>query len=129
MRLTVISQTKELFTGEVKSIIAPTLQGEIGVYPEHANIVTVLDVGQINIRTDEKEVNIVISGGFLQVAGGKVTILADDAEYREELVDKEIEEAIKKAEEKISSELPHADLIQAEKALRYEKMKKKVVGM
>lgn len=126
MFLKVISQKTQLFEGEVSSLLVPTIQGQLGIYPGHANLISVLDVGEINIRTNKEEKKIVVNGGFLQISGDKVTILADEAEMSEKLVAEEIDEAIKRAEEKVSMKLAETDLIQAEKALRYEKMKKKV---
>ncbi|MDD3647933.1 MAG: ATP synthase F1 subunit epsilon [Candidatus Dojkabacteria bacterium] len=127
MEVKIISQTRELYTGEATNLLVPTLSGQLGVYPKHENLISVLDIGQIFIRTEEKEIKLIISGGFLQISDGNVVILADDAHYHDELIDKEIEIAIKRAEEKISRELPHADLIQAEKVLRYEKLKKQII--
>jgi F-type H+-transporting ATPase subunit epsilon len=127
LEVKIISQTRELYTGEATNLLVPTLSGQLGVYPKHENLISVLDIGQIFIRTEEKEIKLIISGGFLQISDGNVVILADDAHYHDELIDKEIEIAIKRAEEKISRELPHADLIQAEKVLRYEKLKKQII--
>jgi F-type H+-transporting ATPase subunit epsilon len=126
MQIDVITQTKKLLTAEdITVVTVPTLSGIIQILPGHQNMVSILDVGQMIIKSATAESKtIVLSGGFIDVFRNKITVLADHADLPENLVAEEIAEAIKLAEERMSkSELEPAELVQLEKLLRYEHFK------
>ena len=128
MKINILSSTKQILKSDnVKHIIVPTKNGEIGIYPGHVPLIVALDIGQMRILNDNEEVNIAISGGFLTVRNDEIEILCDDAIMKEELVKAEIEKAEKDAEEKLASTLPETELIQLEKQLRFEKFKRKLI--
>ncbi|HQG58010.1 MAG TPA: ATP synthase F1 subunit epsilon [Candidatus Dojkabacteria bacterium] len=126
MELKIISQTKELFTGEVDWIMANTVKGQIQILPNHVNMVTQLDIGEIKYKLEGKTVSVASSGGLLVVRENKVMILADEAYLSEELASLDIDNVIKMAEEKKASFTLPAELIQIEKQIRFEKLKKKM---
>lgn len=75
MKLEVLTPRKIEFQDEVKSIVLPTLLGEISVLPQHTPLVSVLKPGRIKITTAEKEIILEIDGGILRVAENSATIL------------------------------------------------------
>ncbi len=79
----IVTPEKIVYTNEVEMVIAPTLQGEIGILPLHAPLVTVLQPGELRVRyNDNRDVEwFAISGGYLQVHEDKVIVLADNAEH------------------------------------------------
>ena len=85
MELKIISQTKELFNGEVEWIMANTVKGQIQILPNHVNMVSQLDIGEIKYRSEGKDVSIASSGGLLVVRENTVMILANEAYLPEDL--------------------------------------------
>ena len=79
----IVTPERIVYTNEVEIVIAPTLDGEIGILPLHAPLVTVLRPGELRVRYDEgREVDwIATSGGYLQVHEDKVIVLAENAEH------------------------------------------------
>lgn len=84
LKLSILSPEKNLFSGEVASVIVPGEVGSFGVYPNHAPLVGSLDVGVIHVRkTDGSAMKLVVDGGFIEVRNGIVNILADGADTAE----------------------------------------------
>jgi len=79
----IVTPERIVYTNEVEMVIAPTLDGEIGILPLHAPLVTVLRPGELRVRyNDNKDVEwFAVSGGYLQVHEDKVIVLADAAEH------------------------------------------------
>ena len=79
----IVTPERIVYTNEVEMVIAPTLDGEIGILPLHAPLVTVLRPGELRVRyNDNKDVEwFAISGGYLQVHEDKVIVLADAATH------------------------------------------------
>jgi ATP synthase F1 epsilon subunit len=93
IQLSILSPEKNLFSGEVKSVIIPGEVGSFGVYPNHAPLVGSMDVGVIHIRKmDGSAVKLVVDGGFVEVRNGVVNILADGADSLD-TIDVKVEEA------------------------------------
>jgi F-type H+-transporting ATPase subunit epsilon len=126
MKLTIISQTKKLYEQDIVMVTVPGKEGELGILPGHANLISILDIGEVKIKEKDKEVTLAINGGIIEVKNDELIILANEAALAHELVTKEIDEAIKMAEIKRRSVLEPTELIQLEKQLRYEKLKRKM---
>ena len=79
----IVTPEKIVYTNEVEMVIAPTLDGEVGIMPLHAPLATVLRPGELRVRyNDNKDVEwFAVSGGYLQVHQDKVIVLADAAEH------------------------------------------------
>lgn len=80
MRCDIVSQDKSLFSGDVDALIAPSTIGEIGILPDHAPLLTTLDMGVLRVRMGDEEEAFTISGGVLEVSANIVTVLADVGE-------------------------------------------------
>lgn len=79
----IVTPERIVYTNEVEMVIAPTLDGEVGILPLHAPLVTVLRAGELRVRyNDNKDVEwFAVAGGYLQVHEDKVIVLADAAEH------------------------------------------------
>jgi F-type H+-transporting ATPase subunit epsilon len=76
----VITPERVVYRDEARMVVAPTIDGEVGIMPLHAPLVSVLKPGEIRIRRGKDEVEwAAVSGGYLQVHEDKVIVLADDA--------------------------------------------------
>jgi len=77
----VVTPERIVYTNEVEMVVAPTIDGEVGILPLHAPLVSVLKPGEVRVKwNDQKDVEwFAVSGGYIQVHEDKVIILADQA--------------------------------------------------
>ena len=98
LKFEIITPERVVLKDEVDQITIPTAEGEITVLPNHIPLIAVLRPGEIVAKKGKEEIAMACSGGFIEVTGDKVLILADTAEKAEELVEAEIEKARERAE-------------------------------
>jgi F-type H+-transporting ATPase subunit epsilon len=79
MQVTVISAERSLFAGDADSVVAPAFDGQVGILPRHAPFMTLLGEGEVKIRQGGADTRFQVSGGFLQVSGNAVRIVAGSA--------------------------------------------------
>lgn len=76
----IVTPERIVYTNEVRMVVAPTIDGEIGIMPLHAPLVSALKPGEIRVMYGEDKVEwFAISGGYIQVHEDKVIVLADQA--------------------------------------------------
>lgn len=102
MQVELVTAEERKVSGEADFVLAPGVDGELGVLPGHIPLMTPLRPGEVLVRNDGREEFLAVSGGFLQVLPGKVVILADAAERAEEIDEQRAEEARKRAQEAMS---------------------------
>src|SRR5712692_11404701 len=83
--LRVVSVERSLFEGDVDFIVANGGEGELGILPRHAPLMTILKPGALKITQGSEEQLLFVGGGFLEVLPDRVTVLADVAEHAEEI--------------------------------------------
>ena len=118
MLFEMVTAEKLLFSDQVESVVAPGEAGELGILPHHAPLLTTLRPGELRVTQDGQEHAMAVSGGFLEVLGNQVTVLADAAEHAGEIELERAEEAMRRAEERIASRDADMDLERALGALR-----------
>ena len=80
IQVDIVSAEGELFSGPAAAVFAAASQGDIGIYPRHAPLLTLLKPGEVRVRTpDGEEHHFFVGGGALEVQPNKVTVLADTA--------------------------------------------------
>lgn len=103
----------------VDEVVAPGVEGEFAVLPQHAAFLTTLAPGELRIiRGGQEEDAMVINGGFFEIYNDRVVILADAAERIEEIDIERAEAARRKAQESLQERAELADLAAAEAALK-----------
>ncbi len=117
-RLEIVTAERMVYSDEVSAVVAWGVEGQLGILPHHAPLMTMLQPGDILIRKDKEEEFFAISGGFLEVRPDKVIILADACERAEEIDIARAEEAKKRAQETMKAAPLSADAAAAEAALR-----------
>jgi F-type H+-transporting ATPase subunit epsilon len=117
-RLEIVTAERAVFDGEVEAVIAPGSEGELGVLPRHAAVMTVLQPGELRYRIDGQDTHMAVTGGFLDIRGDHVVVLADAAEHVEEIDEARAEEAMRKAKERIAGSEQNLDLERALASLR-----------
>lgn len=80
MRVTVISPEAAMFDGDADSVTAPAFDGEVGILPGHAPLMTLLGKGRLLVRRGSAVSEFTINGGFLQVVGDQVRVVAEHAQ-------------------------------------------------
>ena len=116
LHVEVVTAERELYSGEADMVSAPGSEGRLGILPRHAALLTTLMPGELTIKLDGAEEPIFVSGGFLEVSGNIVTVLADTAEYAEEIDQARAEAARRRAQERLEqaeSDVDRAELLGA----------------
>jgi F-type H+-transporting ATPase subunit epsilon len=98
LHVTVLTAQQRIFDGEAEMVNAPGADGQLGILPRHAPLLTTLALGELRIRHAGIDEGIFVGGGFLEVNHNVVTVLADDAERAEEIDEAAAEQARKRAE-------------------------------
>lgn len=125
--LEILTGEKVVYSGEADVVVAPGVDGELGILPHHAPLLTLLQPGELLVKHGEEEVSMAISGGFLEVMRDRVIVLAETAERAEEIDIARAEEARRRAEElRAHTQQQPADLARAEAALRRSQVRLKV---
>ena len=127
LRLEIVTAERTVFSDDVTGVVAWGVEGQLGILPHHAPLMTMLQPGDLLIRKGNEEQYLVISGGFLEVRPDKVIILADACERAEEIDIERAEEAKRRAEEILKTRPPEVDTAAAEAALRRSLIRLKVV--
>lgn len=109
MHLSIITPEKVVLQEEIDELIIPTINGQITILPHHANLITQVVHGEMTVKKGNKEDFLAVTGGFLEVANNKISLLADYAVKAEDIeVDKALEaqkranEVMKKSKENIT---------------------------
>jgi len=117
MKLDIVTAEGVVYSNEVDVVVAPGIEGQLGILPHHAPLMTTLQPGELRVRKGGEEFSLAISGGFLEVRPDRVIILADAAERAEEIDVRRAEEAKRRAEERLRQPTPEVDVAEAEAAL------------
>ncbi len=126
IRLDIVTAERLVSSDEVDVVVAPGIDGELGILPNHAPLLTVLRPGELRVVKDGEESFIAVSGGFIEVMGSKVTVLADTAERAEEIDIERSELALKHAQERVASAASDIDIEKAIAAMRRSQARMRV---
>ncbi len=126
IKLDIVTAEKEVYSQEVDMVIAPGVEGQLGILPHHTPLMTILQPGELRIKKGGEEVSMVISGGFLEVRPDRVIVLADAAEKVEEIDIARAEEARRRARERLAEKPEGFDAARTEAALRRSLVRLKV---
>lgn len=126
MRFEIVTGERVVYSDEVDSVVAPGAAGELGILPHHAPLLTTLGPGELRVTKDGQEQSMAVTGGFLEVLGNTVTVLADTAEHVEEIDEERAREAMRRAEERIASRTADVDLERAMASLRRARIRVEV---
>jgi F-type H+-transporting ATPase subunit epsilon len=123
----IVTAERTVLSDEVEMVVAPGIDGVLGILPRHAPLLTALQVGELRLKKGGDEIVIAIGGGFMDVAPDRVVILADSAERAEEIDVARAEAARKRAEQTMQQKTSDVDYARAEAALRRSMIRLKVV--
>ena len=118
LTLEIITPERVVFEEDgVESVTLPGAEGELTVLPQHAPLMTALQPGPLYFRKGGAELDVALSGGFLEVRDDRVTILADTAERSEEIDAERAQQARDRAAARIATHEGEMDIARALAAL------------
>ncbi|KAG6539822.1 hypothetical protein Mapa_018868 [Marchantia paleacea] len=97
LNLRVMAPNRIVWNSDIQEIILSTNSGQIGILPNHASVLTALDIGIVKIRLDDQWSTMALMGGFAMIDNNNLTILVNDAEKAIEIDFQEAQETFQKA--------------------------------
>lgn len=117
MQVDIVTPDRKVFSEQAEMVIARTTEGEIGVLPNHSPLAAMLQISAVRIKQDGREVTAAVSGGFMEVKPESVTILAESAEFPEEIDVERAKAAKERAEKRLREKQENIDFHRAQLAL------------
>lgn len=119
LTIEVVTPERVVYSGEATMVIARGIEGDVGIMPNHMPLVTPLKIAPVRIKTvGDKETVIAVNGGFMEVRGTQVSILAETAELPEDIDVERAKSAKGRAEQRLIDKHPDLDHRRAERALQ-----------
>jgi len=121
LTLEIVTPEARVYSETVDTVVIPTVEGEVGILPGHIPLVTLVDAGELRATKGGVTQLLVVGGGFAQVTGEKVSILADSAIYEEKIDENAAAAAMKRAEEALRGKqsLEPAEIERLEAVVRF----------
>jgi F-type H+-transporting ATPase subunit epsilon len=130
----IVSAEGQIFSGEASMVFVPGSQGELGIAPRHAPLLTTLSAGEVRVQTQDQEEQVFyVGGGALEIQPHLVTVLADTAARARDLDEaaalaakQRAEDAVRERKDKVEIAEAQAELLRAMAQLRaIERLRKK----
>ena len=118
LRLDIVTPDKVVLNAEVDYVGAEGVDGQFGLLPQHAPMLSALKVGDLYYRQGNATHCVFVSGGFAQLSDNKLTILAESAELASDIDVERAQEAKARAEKRLAEPQPDTDMARAELALK-----------
>ena len=127
--LEVVTPDRKLLAAEADVVVCPGVEGQFGVLHGHIPFLSALDIGVMYYRDGAKTESLSVSGGFAEVTGKKVTIVAEAAELGREIDIERARRAMERAQQRLAAAKTEAiDFARAEAALRRAMARMKAAG-
>jgi F-type H+-transporting ATPase subunit epsilon len=121
LTLEIVTPEARVYSETVDTVVIPTVEGEVGILPGHIPLVTQMGAGELRATKGGVTQLLVVGGGFAQVTGEKVSILADSAIEEQKIDEHAVEDAMKRAEDELkgSAALAPAEVERLEAVVRF----------
>ena len=127
--LEVVTPDRLVLSTEADVVVCPGVEGQFGVLPGHIPFLSALEIGEMYYKAGGKTEYLAVSGGFAEVTGEKVTIVAESAEKGREIDVDRAKRALERAEKRLAAaKTENIDWARAEAAMRRSLMRTKVAG-
>jgi F-type H+-transporting ATPase subunit epsilon len=119
--LEIVTPEARVYSETVETVVVPTVEGEVGILPGHIPLVAQLGAGELRATKGGKTELLVVGGGFVQVSGDKVSILADSAIEEQKIDENAVAAAMKRAEDALKTKdaLNSAEIERLEGVVRF----------
>jgi len=101
LTLEIVTPDARVYSDTIDSVVIPTVEGEIGILPGHIPLLTQVADGELRVIKGTTTSYLAIGGGFAEIDGDKVSVLAERAIAEDQIDEKAVEEAMKRAEQTI----------------------------
>jgi F-type H+-transporting ATPase subunit epsilon len=127
----VVTPDGEVWSGEAVSVVVPGIEGYFGVWKGHEPLISAMDIGTLMIKTPSEQVVslIAVHGGFVQVTGDEVIVLAETAEFSEQIDITRATTSEERARERLSGKFADIDVPRAQVALRKASARRRVAEL
>jgi F-type H+-transporting ATPase subunit epsilon len=121
LTLEIVTPEARVYSETVDTVVIPTVEGEIGILPGHIPLITQVGAGELRATKGNTTQLLVVGGGFAQVSGDKVSILADRALQEDKIDENAVAAAMKRAEDALKEKvnLPAAEIERLEAVVRF----------
>ncbi|MCF8011253.1 MAG: F0F1 ATP synthase subunit epsilon [Clostridiales bacterium] len=117
-RLEIVTPERMILDEDVRFVVVPGEEGELGFLPDHAPLVSSLKTGVLRLQKDSETSSIAIHGGFVEVRGSRVTVLASIAEKANEIDLSRAQDAKQRAQQRLEQKASEVDIDRAQTALK-----------
>jgi len=131
-KLEIVTPEAKIFSDDVEMVTLTGVDGEMGIMPGHAPVMTQLVAGELAVRRAGQNLFLAVGDGFLQITAARVAVLTDMAIKADDIDEAKAEEARQKAESRLAQKLSdeesatvHAALIHATAQLKVKRLHKK----
>lgn len=103
LTLEIVTPEAKVYSDTVDSVVVPTVEGEIGVLPGHIPLLTQVEHGELRVTKGTTTSWLAVGGGFAQIDGDRVRVLAEHAITEEKIDEHAVEAALKRAEDELKA--------------------------
>ena len=104
LRLEIVTPEAKTYSDDVDSVVIPGVEGELGVLPMHAPLMTQLTPGELRVFRKGEEIRLAVGEGFVEITSDKVAVLTDVAVKESDIDESAAEEAVRRAEQAMTGE-------------------------
>ena len=105
LKLEIVTAEGSAYSDDVEMVTLPGVDGQFGVYPQHAHLMTQMEPGEIIVRKDGHDFFLAVGEGFVEITGERVAIMTDMALRAESIDEAKADEARKRAEARLAEQL------------------------
>lgn len=102
LTLEIVTPDARVYSDTIDSVVIPTVEGEVGVLPGHIPLLTQVEHGELRVTKGADTLFLAVSGGFAEVEGDRVHVLAEHAMSEEKIDEKAVEDALRRAEQQLA---------------------------
>ena len=132
LQLEIVTPEAKIFSDNVEMVTLAGVEGEMGILPGHAPVMTQLTAGELTVRKEGKNIFLAVGDGFVQITGERVAVLTDMAIKADDIDEAKATEAMQRAEARLAQKLSdeesatvHAALVHAMTQLNVKRRHKK----
>ena len=102
LTLEIVTPDARVYSDTIDTVVIPTVEGEVGILPGHIPLLAQIEHGELRVTKGAVFQLLAVSGGFVEVEGDRVHVLAEHAITEEKIDEKAVEEALKRAEKELA---------------------------
>lgn len=103
LTLEIVTPEARVYSDTIDSVVIPTVEGEVGILPGHIPLLTQIEHGELRVSKGSVTELLAVSGGFAEIGGDVVRVLAEQAITENKIDEKAVEEALKRAEAELAA--------------------------